>query len=256
MSLTLSTETARAAPAPSSLARARTAAPTVRLLARLAPLSAEDLALIESVAARQERHERNAELNRQGERPCTPRMILSGWAARVRTLADGRRQVVSLLLPGDLTGVAPGPAPLSLASTVALTPGHTAEASPLADAVARKRAEHPALARAVDLAAAAEVSGLIDHVARLGRMTAYERTLHWFMDLYARLKRAGLAEGGRCRVPVTQEVMADALGVSVVHLNRTLRQLRGDGLVSLEAGRLTLLDLDRAGAVCGYDRLR
>jgi CRP-like cAMP-binding protein len=257
MSLTLSTDLARGPAAPSPVVgRTRPAEPVVRRLSRLAPLSAEDLALLDTVAARRERHDRNAELNRQGERVCTPRMILSGWAARVRTLADGRRQVISLLLPGDLSGVTPGPSPLSLAPTVALTPGYSAEASALAEAAGRRRAEHPGLARALDLAASAEVACIMDHVARLGRMTAYERTLHWLLELYTRLKRAGLAEGGRCRLPLTQDVMADVLGVSVVHLNRTLRQLRGDSMISLEGGRLVLPDLDRAASVCGFERVR
>jgi CRP-like cAMP-binding protein len=256
MSLTLSTDTARGSPALSPVGRSRPAEPVVRRLARLAPLAAEDVALLESVAARRERHERNAELNRQGERAFTPRMVLSGWAARVRTLPDGRRQILSLLLPGDVTGLTTGPSPLSLAPTVALTPAHTAEATPLFEALTRRRADHPALARAVELAAAAEVAGLMDHVTRLGRMSAYERTLHWLLELYTRLKRAGLAEAGRCRLPLTQDVMADVLGVSVVHLNRTLRQLKGDDLVRLEVGRLTLPDIDKAAGVCGFDRGR
>jgi CRP-like cAMP-binding protein len=224
----------------------------IRRLSGLVELSAADMLLLDAVSARRERHPRGATLHRPGQAECTPRLLLAGWAARVRTLTDGRRQIVSLLVPGDLLGVIAGPTPFAAIETVALTPAVSAEASPLAEAVRERPERHPALARAAELSEAAEIARLADHVVRLGAMAAGERTLHWFLELYTRLREAGMAGDGRCRVPLTQDAMGDALGLSLVHVSRTLRRLRLEGLAVLQHNLLILPDPERAARACNF----
>jgi CRP-like cAMP-binding protein len=171
----------------------------------------------------------------------SPQFIMSGWAARVRELGDSRRQIITVLLPGDPIGLAMRAHPLALTHVVALTPMRTVDAPEIAVAW-RERERVPALAAALDLAAAEDEFFMIGHAVRLGRQTAYERIAHWFMELDYRLSSRGLSSNGSFPLPVTQETLADAVGLSVVHVNRTLQQMRREGRIELTRGRLAILD--------------
>jgi CRP-like cAMP-binding protein len=87
---------------------------------------------------------------------------------------------------------------------------------------------------------------------RLGRQTALERTAHLFLELRQRLAAVGLADGARFPLPLTQEVLADTLGLSIVHMNRTLQQLRREGLVEVKSGWARLLDPAALAARCAF----
>ncbi|HEX8842043.1 MAG TPA: helix-turn-helix domain-containing protein, partial [Sphingomicrobium sp.] len=79
----------------------------------------------------------------------------------------------------------------------------------------------------------------------LGQRSAYERLGHLLVELYLRLKTVGRAQDGRCDFPLTQNDLADATGLTAVHVNRTLQELRRDGLIELERKQLRILDLER-----------
>ena len=204
----------------------------------LAALSAADVLLVRGLSALREQHAVGAEVCAEGA-ALRPRVILSGWAARMRLLPDGRRQIFSLLVPGDGLGLCPRPQPLGLSACVALTRLETADAAMLRDA-----ADDPAsgLGLACARAACLEEAQVLDHVMRLGRQTALERTAHLFLELRWRLAAVGLAAESRFPLPLTQEVLADALGLSIVHVNRTLQQLRREGLIEMKSGWVELLD--------------
>lgn len=175
--------------------------------------------------------------------------LLSGWAARAFLLADGRRQIVRLLVPGDLCGVPAAADRPHPCATVAVTRVRLAKARPLAeddgDAEAALRAE-------VERAQAEEHLALAHAVMRLGRLSAQERTAHLLLELYERLGRAGLNHGDSMPMPVTQEVLADTLGLSLVHTNRVLQQLRKARLIVWRQARVTLPDPAALAALCGY----
>jgi CRP-like cAMP-binding protein len=133
--------------------------------------------------------------------------------------------------------------PLALSHVVALTPMRTVDAPEIAVAW-RDRERVPGLAAAFDLAAAEDEFFMMAQVVRLGRQTAYERIANWFMELEYRLSSRGLSTNGSFPLPVTQETLADAVGLSVVHVNRTLQQMRKEGRIELTRGRLSLLDPD------------
>jgi CRP-like cAMP-binding protein len=92
---------------------------------------------------------------------------------------------------------------------------------------------------------------LVRHIVRLGRMSAYDRLADFFLELHERELRAGLADRRTLSMPLTQEALADHLGLSIVHVNRTLQQLRHDGLIDYEGGRVTLRDPDRLADIAG-----
>jgi CRP-like cAMP-binding protein len=175
-----------------------------------------------------------------GDHP-SPRYLISGWAARVRELSDGRRQLVQLVLPGD--ALAPHLHIRHQLQTVqCLNMVQTVDGGAIRLA-ARDPARFPGIAAAVELAAAHDRALLMDQVARLGRQTAFERMASMLLELRYRFQPVGLVLGDSFAFPLTQESIGDLLGLSLVHVNRTLQLMRHQKMISLKQGRLTLLDV-------------
>src|SRR5690606_13346185 len=178
--------------------------------------------------------------------PSHARFVVSGWACRRRVLAEGRRQIFGFALPGDLLDIGgPGSGDVGFA---ALTHVETIDAEGLRQAAN----DHLGLAKA--LAALIDQQGrlLLDHVVRLGRMNALERLCHMLLELRERLAVVGLADERRLSLPLTQEMIADTLGLSIVHVNRTLQQLRQERMIELRAGVAHLVDVERMVELCDY----
>ncbi len=222
----------------------------LRRMDALAPVSPELRRRIEGLGRRSETLVSRTILQTEGEPVTRARFIASGWAFRQRLLPDGRRQILSILLPGDALGVCLRMGPLMTASTVALTRMTLVDATELL--APATLVEHPDLQHCLDRAAASEEGLLLDHVVRLGRQTAYERVAHLLVELNHRLMAVGLSVNGVYDAPLTQEVMADALGLSVVHINRTLQQLRRERMIVFEGGRVTLLAPELLAATADY----
>ena len=212
-----------------------------------ADLTATEIALVRAAAEEVEIAPAGTEIQREGEPVRRPRLILSGWACRQRVLADGRRQIFGFVVAGDLIGLSLLPSPRGAAdlpapgATLAITSLVTCDATGLRQAALDGDQAHAGIARALSEAVRRERDHLLDHVVRLGRLTAYERIGDLLLELYARLSAVGLAGGGEFPMPLTQELLADSLGLSVVHLNRVLQQYRRAGLLTIRSGRVTLL---------------
>ncbi len=214
----------------------------------LASLSDAESNLLRDLAGATRYHPPHRDLHAAEPPPPPPRMIVAGWAAQYRQLADGQRQVVSLRLPGDFV------APLgqlrfpSTCAVAALTELETVDAQPLADA----GPAHPGLAHAVRVMAHLEATLLDDQIVHLGRQTAGGRFAHLILELHDRLGRVGLAGDGRFALPLTQHALADVLGFSVVHVNRTLQQLRRDRLLEVRNGTVVLVQRERLQELAGW----
>jgi CRP-like cAMP-binding protein len=220
---------------------------------KLEPLSDQERGVLRLIEGRAKHtHKPDSPLLAEKAEIRVPHFIMTGWAARVRELRDGRRQIIGMLVPGDPIGLSPRTSPLSLSSVVALTPMRTVQAPEITVAW-RDRDRVPGLSAALDLAAAEEEYFLLSHVTRLGRQTAYERIAHWFMELEYRLSSRGLSTNGVFPFPLTQEMLADAAGLSVVHVNRTLQQMRREGRIELARGRLSLLDREALRAAAEFN---
>jgi CRP-like cAMP-binding protein len=187
---------------------------------------------------------------RQGERTCLEKqlIIVSGWACELRILPDGRRQIFSFLLPGDAIEVR-GAGSVGACGVVALTRLEVVNRGPqlTADPAYRDVAR-----QALDAAALQRERRLYDHLVRMGRLSAKERVIHLLLELHERLERVGLVRGETFKIPLTQEVFADALGLSVVHINRTLKGLRKEGWVCIKAGSVTLRNRPRLATASCY----
>ena len=206
--------------------------PAFRRLAALAPLDRQADAALSGALMRMRSIRPGQELMAYGAPVSGPLIILSGWAVRSRILADGRRQIMSFILPGDLIGNCRQRCPLSVSSIVALgsltlCPGPAAI---------------PALDQVYAVSHALDEAYLLAQITRLGRLSAEERLIDLMLELYDRLSLSGLAADDGFTWPLTQSALADALGLTPVHVNRTLQQLRGRGDVTLRSGHLQLTD--------------
>ncbi|HTK36561.1 MAG TPA: Crp/Fnr family transcriptional regulator [Caulobacteraceae bacterium] len=233
------------------VANRRKIEPVLRRLNGLHPLNAAESELVDRLGAHAEEHRPGAELTAQGSSHPVPRLMLSGWACRQRLLPDGRRQIFGFVLPGDLISFYAQSRPLTQVSITALTRVETADASAL-KAAALDGGAYPALARIMAATASQDEERLLDHVVRLGRHTAYERVAHLLLELRERLAAAGLGDDRRFPLPITQEALADALGLSVVHINRILQQLRRERLIEMRTGQVVLLDPNLLNQVSDY----
>lgn len=224
-------------------------------LDRLAPLDEDTRRLVDALEGAPPLRPRG---DFPGERPghLQPRFIATGWGARVRTLPDGRRQILAFLLPGDEVGLGPRPGPIASGATVAITGITLLDAGPVQAAILSGGPQWRPLREALHVSACLQEACLLNQVTRLGRMTAYERTCHLVLELGERLGMAGIGEPDRFPLPLTQEALADALGLSVVHVNRVLQQLRREGLIDLRAGIVSLRDRGAMRAICDYTSLK
>lgn len=232
----------------------------LRRLGSFAPLSALDAERVFALPLVPHASPAGAELCAAGVAGLRPRFLVQGWACRLRVLPDGRCQIFNLVLPGDLIGSCLRPHQPAAAATVALTRVETASAAGFAALLGAAApqpgvpAASPSLASRPSLAAACaalERQGealLLDQITRLGRQSAYERTAHLFLEIWGRLAVVGLAAGNTFRWPLRQDTMADLLGLSVVHVNRTLQQLRRERVLELRAGVAVLLQPERLRA--------
>ncbi|MDB5448462.1 MAG: transcriptional regulator, Crp/Fnr family [Phenylobacterium sp.] len=221
----------------------------VRRLRALSALSEAEQDLLRTLGERRERHSAGEELVAEGSLAGRARFILAGWACRQRVLPDGRRQIFSFLLPGDSIGLHRRVAP-ELSSLAALTALETIDADPALEAAQSGRA--PGLTRAFSAIEPFEQGLLLDHMVRLGRQTAYERVAHFLLELQRRLEIVGLGDTQRFPLPLTQEIMADALGLSIVHVNRTLQQMRRERLIELRSGVAILLQREQLANIADY----
>lgn len=212
-----------------------------RLLAQFGPYSDAEAGIIVEVCQSQATsYPIRSVISPPRESGETLRFVASGWVVKVRELKDGRRQLLQLLLPGDaIVSVAPNQRGHFLQ---AITPVQLIDGAPIAQA-AGKPQTYPGLARALHGIGLTERALLMDYVVRLGRQTALERLAHLLIEVHHRLTAVGIAEHDELPFRMTQEAMSDLLGLSPVHVNRTLMALKRSGLISIAQGRVHLLDV-------------
>ncbi|WP_407175145.1 Crp/Fnr family transcriptional regulator [Bradyrhizobium sp. STM 3562] len=215
----------------------------LRRLAAFRPLSGPAATAVDkAVRERMLRLGAGQDLISEGDRPDRIRFILSGWLARYKTLEDGRRQIVNFILPGEVCDAYSYLLSRMDHSIGSLTPVIYSE-------IERERFEEliasdRTLTEAVWCEWLANNSIQREWTLNIGRRVALERVAHLLCEIFERLKAIGQVDGTSCAFPITQMDLADATGLSVVHLNRTLQELRAAGLIVLRERMLTINDLD------------
>ncbi len=223
----------------------------IRKLAQFAPLGEEERAAIVSLLATPRQVEGNTDLLLEGDAGNTVHIIDEGWAYCYKDLADGRRQIINFQLPGDFLG---------MRSLMLRTSDHCYSTFTACSVFDLRRAQieelfarYPKIATAFLWTLARDEAMLFEHLLSLGRRSADERTAHLLCEIGSRATLRGLVEGAGFHCPVPQTLLADALGLSVVHLNRTLRKLRERGLVVVGNNGLDVPDLARLVRETGFD---
>jgi CRP/FNR family transcriptional regulator len=217
-----------------------------------ADLSPDELRILHDIKVPPRMLAAGAPLFRQSE-PCDEVFNLrDGWAILYALLEDGRRQILHFALPGALIGFQPDPHAPMTCSAEALT---DVTVCPLPRRVLSSLgSEMPHLAYRLAWLAVRDGTLAFDHISMLGRRSALERVAHLLVELYCRV-RAHMpdAPAETLDLPLNQTHIADALGLTAVHVCRTLRRLREDGVIEFQRGRLQLMDPGKLARLADFD---
>jgi CRP-like cAMP-binding protein len=178
----------------------------------------------------------------QGNRTGGVKLLLEGFACRYKVLEDGRRQIVAYFVPGDLCDLRVFILKRMDHSIGAVTASKVATISP--ENVLMLTNNYPNLTRALWWSTLVEEAVAREWIVNVGQRNALERMAHLFCELLYRFRAVGLNQGNSCTLPLTQVELAETLGLSSVHVNRTLQELRRQKLITLEGGTLTIQDLE------------
>jgi len=225
--------------------------PLIRKVSRLIDLDAGEISHLASLMADTLVHPAQTEIITAGEDFRHTTIIQEGWAAHFKLLPDGRQQILNFSLPGDIIGLYAMVWNKAEHSVKTITDCTISRVDP--GVILSLFTEFPRLAAIMCWSAETQGAILREQVVRIGRRTAYERTAHLFIELLRRLEAVGLAEDNRIPFPLTQELLADALGLTAVHINRTIRKLRNNGLIEYSKGNLAILQRDRLRQVADFD---
>jgi CRP-like cAMP-binding protein len=231
------------------VASQHTSALTKKLTAFIA-LSPDELRLIAELEAKPFAVAGGKEITGEGQTGHKAYVLQSGWAQTYKVMPDGGRQIIGFPIPGDCVG---------LRSVLLWTSDHSFSA--VTDAVVsavpgslflQLLNDHPRLGAAFLWAASRDEAMVVEHLVNIGRRNAIERTAHFFMELAERLMLVGLATETEFKCPLNQYVIADALGLSAIHVNRVLRELRELNLLTVKTGKVIIHDLVGLKDLAGY----
>jgi CRP-like cAMP-binding protein len=211
--------------------------PLTRKLGVFVALSQPELTILSKLHQRRRTFVAGRDLVDQGQADQAAYILCSGWACSYKLLSDGQRQIIDFDIPGDFLGLRSVLLRVSDHSIVPVTDIEVTEvdASDLLDAFS----ETPRLAAAILWAASRDEAVVVEHLVGLGRRDAGERVAHFLLELGARLALVGMGSKAGYDCPLSQYMLADALGLSAVHVTRVLRQLREKGLLTFRDGHVT-----------------
>ena len=221
----------------------------IRKLEGYVPLGAEEKRLLDSVIQGSRTVPAHTDLAKEGDKPTHVHLILNGFACRYKFTAEGNRQIMAFLLPGDFC---------DLHVFVLKTMDHsiaTISKSTVVD-IPRDRIlmllENPKLSLALWCAALVDAAVLREWLVNVGQRRAGQRLAHVLCELLLRLRVVGLA-GNSFELPLAQKDLADTIGTSTVHLNRVLQELRREGLISWKDDALVIKDIDGLMKFSGFN---
>ncbi len=225
--------------------------PLTRKLSAFVALSSKELAVLERLHQRRRSFVAGRDMVHQGQSNQAAYILASGWVCSYKLQPDGTRQIVDFQIAGDFLG---------LRSVLLRTSDHSFEpvvdiqaVEVLASDLLEAFDETPRLATAILWAVSRDEAMVVEHLVGMGRRDANARVAHFLLELGAKLALVGLGSKAGYDCPLTQYHLADALGLSSVHVNRVLRKLRDDGLATFRNGHVTFDDFDRLAALAEFD---
>lgn len=227
-------------------------APLTQRLSRLFALSPSETVVLGEFQSNPRRVARGREIVLEGRKYDGLMVLLDGVALRYRVLQDGRRQVLNIILPGDFVGF-PGCFFESALYSIAALGDCTVSPVPFSRLLGLL-STHPRLGAAIFWTLSCETAMYAEHLIGVGRRSALERVAHFLLEMQTRLQAIGLADERCYRLPLTQELLADSLGLSVQYVNQTLRQLREEDLVTVERHQVTIHNYEALTALADFER--
>jgi CRP-like cAMP-binding protein len=225
--------------------------PFLLRLRHLTDLTAEDEAYLRHMTRNAAKVPADRQIKAEGDHPTHVHVVLDGLACRYKILADGRRQILAFMVPGDpcdfqvfllehmdhsIGTVTP--------STIATVSRHDVETA---------LAERPGVARAIWLSTMLDEAILREWLVNVGRRNAYERMAHLLWELYLRHAVVGSVSEDSFHLPLTQADLADALGLSTVYVNKTITRLRASGIIETDRRQIRVLEPAELSAIAGFD---
>ena len=225
--------------------------PLTRKLSAFVALSEAELAVLERLHQRRKSFPAGRDLVHQGQTKQAAYILAAGWVVSYKLQPDGSRQIVDFQIPGDFLG---------LRSVLLHTSDHGIEtivdveaAEVLVSDLLQAFAETPRLATAVLWAVSRDEAMVVEHLVGMGRRNADARMAHFLLELGVRLSLVGMGSRQGYACPLTQYHLADALGLSAIHVNRVLRKLREDKMVTFRDGFVTFHDYGRLVSLADFD---
>ena len=221
----------------------------VKKLAVYSDLTEEEIAVLEKSSAYSQSVAARADVICEGDAPTDVHLVTSGLACRYKLLDDGRRQIVAYLIPGDFC---------DLNVFILSKMDHSIAAISPVEMVWIPRDEildllrYPGISRAMWLATLVDEAVLREWVTNVGQRSAENRLAHLFCELYLRMKSVGLTNGLEFELPVTQAELGDTLGLSTVHVNRTLQSLKSADLVTFKGRKIVITDIGVLKSFSGF----
>jgi CRP-like cAMP-binding protein len=189
---------------------------------------------VRSYAARED-------LDEEGRQPVDVKLILAGWACRYKILADGRRQIIGFFLPGDICELHVEVLKGLDHSVAAITPVAVAQIK--SATLNLWLGPFPRISQALNWEQVVAASTQREWTVNVGQRSAFERMSHLLCELFVRMQSIGLVKDRRCELPLTQADLADATGLSAIHANRIIQEMRARGLIALGGKELYVPDL-------------
>jgi CRP-like cAMP-binding protein len=226
-------------------------APLIRKLERSDVLSDEEKDVLDRSFTRVRDFRADEDIVREGDRPTESCIILEGFAARYKVLPSGRRQISAIHISGDFVDLhsfllkTMDHGVMTLAPTRCAFVPHTS--------LKKITEEYPHLARTLWLSTLIDSAIHRTWLTAMGRSSATAQMAHLICELHVRLGAVGQTNGNSFHLPITQEELGDALGLSTVHVNRVLTELRNGGIVQWQGGgAVTILDWDRLSDIAEF----
>ena len=225
--------------------------PFIQKLRFGADLTEDDEAQLQAVIGKPRKAPAREDIIRQGDAPQNVQLVISGYACRFKRLADGTRQIMALLVPGDACDLHVAVLDRMDHGIATLTPCTLVQ---IPRAKIEELLRNERLARALWWATLVDEATLREWLVNMGRRPADQQMAHFFCEMLHRLRSVSAARDDTSfDFPVTQEDLGDILGLSVVHVNRTLMSLRRQELVSWDRGVIRALNWGRLCEFAGFD---
>lgn len=222
----------------------------VRKMGAISALDGADRTRLTGVCENARPYPARHDLIREGDKPGPVFVMLEGWACRYKLLPEGGRQIMAFLMPGDFCDMHVAILDEMDHTIATITKARVAT-------VPRAKMESlidstPAITHAFWRAQLIDESTLRAWIVSMGRRGSTERVAHLMCELYLRAHTIGLASEDKLAFPLTQVVLADALGLTPVHINRVLRKLRTEGVIELGRGMLVIVDPIKLARIAGF----